>query len=524
MESETYITLNRAWKSTCKVLFGEEVGELEDFEGYLKEIIDANVYYKSSISGKEITFAIKDYDKKAKFISFDEIDFGKKYEPFNINQIKDIDSLLEVVNERISYCGDINLGNCHDVEQSSSISDGFCVYDSAQFFNVKYMAFCTVGRENSYCFGSHALGGSEFIIRCCQTTWAKRSFESWLATNTVDSYYCYGLDGCSNCLFSFNLKNKRNTIGNLELNKDKFESIKKKLLAEIADELRTKKSAPSLLDIVRKSKSPKPQSIIPAVKKERLNKQIIEREFLTTSRLIFGKELVGIDNYSKWLFEHVHKIEETKSAVSNERILIVPYGVSLLPLPADKMVTLEEAEQLSNLTLDQNEAESLTLKNVYGSIGKIAYLKAEMKSGQNRNMIDCTYYMDCSDCYQISMTIEAKYCGCSMWPKTSQNCFGVDSIMNSSFCFKCYHSTNLTRCFEMDNCRSCTDSMFCHNSENLTNCMFCFNTKSKRYAIGNVELPKEKYLEIKQRILGELIKKLEQNKKLEISIFNLCTK
>jgi hypothetical protein len=51
--------------------------------------------------------------------------------------------------------------------------------------------------------------------------------------------------------------------------------------------------------------------------------------------------------------------------------------------------------------------------------------------------------------------------------------------------------------------------------------MFCFNVKSKRYAIGNVELGRDKYLEVKQKVLEEIVKKLEKNKSLEISIFNL---
>ena len=57
MSSETYDVLNNAWKKTCNLLLGEEIGELKDYEPYLKELIDRNVYRKSSISGKEVAFA-----------------------------------------------------------------------------------------------------------------------------------------------------------------------------------------------------------------------------------------------------------------------------------------------------------------------------------------------------------------------------------------------------------------------------------------------------------------------------------
>ena len=50
--------------------------------------------------------------------------------------------------------------------------------------------------------------------------------------------------------------------------------------------------------------------------------------------------------------------------------------------------------------------------------------------------------------------------------------------------------------------------------------MFCFNAKSLRYAIGNVEVGMEKFMEIKARLVGELAEKLEKNKRLDLSIYN----
>ena len=89
------------------------------------------------------------------------------------------------------------------------------------------------------------------------------------------------------------------------------------------------------------------------------------------------------------------------------------------------------------------------------------------------------------------------------------------------YSINCYHSVKLTRCFEMDNCRDCADSMFCHNCEALSNCMFCFNIKSKRYAIGNVEVGREPFMRIKKMVLDELVSKLERDKKFDVSIYNL---
>ena len=82
----------------------------------------------------------------------------------------------------------------------------------------------------------------------------------------------------------------------------------------------------------------------------------------------------------------------------------------------------------------------------------------------------------------------------------------------------------LARCVEVDSSRSSSDCYFCHNVENCAECMFCFNVKAKRYAIGNVEVGKEKYMQIKKLVLAELAARLEKDKTLAISIYNIGAK
>jgi hypothetical protein len=51
-------------------------------------------------------------------------------------------------------------------------------------------------------------------------------------------------------LFSFNQVAKHYMIGNLELQHDRYDSLKQKLMAEIAEELRRKKRFPSLFELM----------------------------------------------------------------------------------------------------------------------------------------------------------------------------------------------------------------------------------------------------------------------------------
>ena len=107
----TYEEVNDAWKKTCRILFGKEVGDMKTYAEWLNEYPLPTKTKKSAISGKEIIIGNTEYCDNAKFISFDEIDFNKKYPPLNINEIKDIDSIAQAIQERIYYTGNGILGD-----------------------------------------------------------------------------------------------------------------------------------------------------------------------------------------------------------------------------------------------------------------------------------------------------------------------------------------------------------------------------------------------------------------------------
>ena len=71
--TEVYNELNKAWKATCKVLFGEEIGELKDYEEWLKEYVPVIGKRKSHVSGKEVVFHSDAYCINSRFISLNEM-------------------------------------------------------------------------------------------------------------------------------------------------------------------------------------------------------------------------------------------------------------------------------------------------------------------------------------------------------------------------------------------------------------------------------------------------------------------
>lgn len=521
--SEPLDTLDRRWRAACRILFKQEVGPLSDFIPYLEGLIEPNAHRKSSISGKDVAYALREYSEGSKWISFDEIDYSKKYAPLDTASISSLESLVSTVSDRCYYAGNVILGNSGKVERCSNISDSFFMYDSAIMGDSKYLASCIVGRLDEDCFGTYGPGESAYCIRCTQTYRDKRCFELWTSQNCSDCYYVYNLQACTDCIFCFNMRNKRYCIGNVQFEPAEYNKIKEKLLAEMAEGLRTNKQLHSLIDIVRKSRMEKPPAMAADEgAEEPKDRSIIEAEFTKTARLLLGARVAGLDDYKQWLERHTHAVEERKSSVSGKIIYMTLRMTAIPEIPKDRIVTMEEARVLGEVArLSLEEARSLTLANAHERIGKLAYLTVDFYEGANRNLIECATAIDSSNSYRTSGLVYAKHCAYMFWPRSTEHSYGCEAMFDSSFCINCYYSQKLTRCFECDSCRSCSDCLFCHNCENVQDSMFCFNVKNMRYAIGNAEVGREEYLRVKKSVLVEIGNRLQKKHDFPLDIYNI---
>ncbi len=240
--SIAYNKINEAWKDSCRVIFGKELGDLKEYKEWLSMDMESMNTKKSMVSGKDVCCAVPHYCEGAKFISLDEVDFNKRFEPLNINEIKDIDSIVEALQERFYYTGNVILANSRFVEESSNISNSFYMFHSNYASDSKYAAYSSYLRYSKCMFGVNEDALSSFVIRGFDLHRVSRGFEVWRTFSSNDCYYTYGVEDCNNVLFSFNTKSKKYVIGNLELSREKFASLKKKLLGEIIDGLEGKKN------------------------------------------------------------------------------------------------------------------------------------------------------------------------------------------------------------------------------------------------------------------------------------------
>ncbi|MEK6978852.1 MAG: hypothetical protein AABW86_01395 [Candidatus Micrarchaeota archaeon] len=241
------MNINDSWKSTCKIIFGQEIGDLKDYEQFLKRYTEPISKTKSILSGKEVYYGAP-YCSKAKFISMDEID-QMKVEPIGIDDTKDIDSLMNAAAERFYYAGNKFGGKIQDVVGSGDCSDSFFVVGSREIYLSEYIAYGQMLTTTKYMFGCCWGSEDNFCINSTELELVNRVFESTLCVQTADAYYSYNCIGCQEVMFCFNQRSARYAIGNRQMEKTNYLALKAKLLKEIVELLKRDKTVPSLIDV-----------------------------------------------------------------------------------------------------------------------------------------------------------------------------------------------------------------------------------------------------------------------------------
>jgi hypothetical protein len=515
MNPQPYDQLNKAWKDTCRIVLGGEVGELKDYAEWLQQYLPEIGKRKSHVSDKPVIMYPNYYCDNAHFILSEEVK-PKEIDPLTINEIKDLDSIVEAIKGKWEYVGNKVLGNSSFVQDSDNVIDSHYVLDSIHVqksSNVYNSIFVTENSKNV--FGSHWIRKGEFLIKCTGDI-VSRSFETcWTGTGS-DLYYCHGCMGCHDLFFCFNQRNKRNCIGNLELPKERYLDLKRKLLEELRGELKSSKSLPSLYELVPSERPKENESLVPA-KERQGSMNPINKAFSTTSKIIFKTELKNIEDHEEWLSRYMMKTREFTSLFGS-KVYRLDHNFEISVYPEDSVVSQEEAAVLATRHL--NEEDLTSISKIREKLSEIAYvLGTSLEDVQNTVKSPSAWHS--SNLYKVKDSTYDEYCGVCGVILHSRYAFGSHRIVNVNFSINCYNSSSLNRCYGLDTCRTCSDSYFAHNCEGLAEAMFCFNAKGKRYAIGNTELPPEHYRKIKDSLVSQMADEIIETKRLKYDIFNI---
>ena len=248
----------------------------------------------------------------------------------------------------------------------------------------------------------------------------------------------------------------------------------------------------------------------------------LEGAFSATTKMLFGKSLTPISKYEDWLRQRVPSGQRVGSCFGTGQAYLPNYGF-FSKIPRSRIASLEDLTKASQPLI--KSAEGISLSAIRQAVEIGAYFVPTYSEGNNIGVEDSFGYISCQNVRHAFDPFTSKNCAYALSILDADSSFGLHRAgipINNSV--HCYNSYGIARCFEMDSAINCSDSMFCHNVENLQNCIFCFNVKGKRYAIGNLEVGREKYSEFRARLCGELVCQLEATGKAAFDVYSVLGK
>lgn len=240
--------LNIAFKEICSLLLNQDIGDMLEYEEWLKPHVPLPYPAKSTISGKEVwlpppkSFLNKQFDG-SRVVSYDEREESGKtsFSPKDLENIS-LSNMFNIISPIAKYVGDYRLGNCIRIEKSSGGGPGENIYYSEDaYLKVRNIAYCNYVLASEYMFGCYNTPNSSFCINCYGSNKLTRCFELEGCTSCRDCFFCHNSEGLKDCIFCFNAKNLSYAVGNVSVGKEEYTRIKKMLQEYLAKNLKNKK-------------------------------------------------------------------------------------------------------------------------------------------------------------------------------------------------------------------------------------------------------------------------------------------
>ena len=240
----------------------------------------------------------------------------------------------------------------------------------------------------------------------------------------------------------------------------------------------------------------------------------IDSAFGSTCRILFGKGMGGLSEFAGYLSEGVDPPSAANSSASGKPVYLSrPYycrGARFL--------------NVSELAGKQPALAINDIKDVDSALAalseKFAYCGSK-NLGTSSGVEQSDMCNDCLDVLSSQNVMASKYVAYSNGVRESECVFGCQLGGEVGFSMHSQIFFYSKRCFDAYMCFHSTDVYCSFNCRNCAGALFSFNQNSKRNMIGNLELAKDKYLELKGKLSGEVGETLGAKKRFP-TIFELA--
>ncbi|MCX6771466.1 MAG: hypothetical protein NTX79_05420 [Candidatus Micrarchaeota archaeon] len=231
----------------------------------------------------------------------------------------------------------------------------------------------------------------------------------------------------------------------------------------------------------------------------------LDSSWRSACRIIFGREIGPLAKYQAWLGASLPRGARRKSHLSGKDVAV---AFDAFPSSA-RFVSSEELQLNRGYGVSVNDMKDVD--SLLGALSEKCEYAGNRHLGNSAFVESSDIVLDSQYVRNSTNVEESQYVDSSfMIRKGSKHIFGCGALGNGEFLIRVTDSYGQKRSLESSMVGTSSDCYFCHNVLGSREMMFSFGQRNKSYCIGNTQLPKEKYLELKRKILAEVADILEK--------------
>ena len=254
-----------------------------------------------------------------------------------------------------------------------------------------------------------------------------------------------------------------------------------------------------------------------------MNRLNIESAFESTCKILFGMPVGTLNEFDPYLREATVG-KEVKSSISGKLLKVLSSNYPDNARFFDYNAEFGKLASLSKLSKPLNISQLKDIDSLFSAVEEKIIYSGNKVLGNSNDVYDSDDVVDGSFVHHSTYIRNGKFVYCCYLMNEPEYCFGSASSGQSQYIMRCFYNNTLKRCFECCTSVGSSDLYFCYNLIGCHDCLFTFSVRNKTNMIANVQLSKEQYAELKNKLVGEIAEELRSKKKLGYSIIDLLNR
>ncbi|MFA5105579.1 MAG: hypothetical protein WC506_01330 [Candidatus Micrarchaeia archaeon] len=227
---------------------------------------------------------------------------------------------------------------------------------------------------------------------------------------------------------------------------------------------------------------------------------VLDKSFASTCSMLFWESLGTMGKNSKFLGTHAHAMQSSKSELSGKQVYYcAPYG------PESGFISFSEKTAWQKAGKSKIPPGWIRdIDSLFENFGEIACYSGDKILGESKYVEKSDNVSNSFYIYSSHDVLKSEYAAYSDLLLSSKHVFGSSSMGYCSFCLNSTEAYKSARIFESGISIESSDLYYSFYSKGCHDCMFCLNQDSKRNMIGNNQLEKGRYREMKLELLSQI--------------------